>query len=669
MEVEKEVTKEKINIEEIISLNKNINNHHINIEIKKIKDIINKIYPKYNSYNEIIIFNEFENNIGKNLDNFYNKFINNKFNKYSHNEFYFKEYIKFRKKINFIAKKLYCLSNEAKIKIKNNSNDKVNASFLINAQFVLKNLINENNHIYIQKFFKILILLQYYDIISLITYKFIVELYINIFCELILDNSHYLLFINDIIESFAQFPFEIENNNKINNNIFIAIIKLFQEYFVNDSNMKMKIKKSLIWLKLLGNKIISNLDNKEDLNKLYKFLVDIYKYNINVNFLFENIYKYSAVDFNYYLNSINFLSNLFKEEAQAKKNINNFNIKNGFYIPMNNPLILEKINFKENEFSLIFSFRIMNNEKDKEIIIFNLSNNVNGNIILKLIINKDNTLKIIHGNKEWVKNDVNILNNKDYLVCISQSYSSYSSTKLLFFINNINNDKNERNSLANKNVIVNVNNIKTKKNALKFNSFEIKSPYPYFSSQMILELGKSNFNGIIGDFIIINKKLNEVEVQNLFNLAGYYSIIAENLYDKYDLVNKFDNYYVENSDNIIFLKNLKFNCIIKILSSKLNNKFVKNKKKLKIENIGILKHKNNQKIKVIDLKYSLDFFYNKNGIEFLLFQLHNIANIIDNDNNNLNLFNIYLYHTLKFFYDIMMNIDDDNTGKKKNDSF
>ena len=319
MEVEKEVTKEKINIEEIISLNKNINNHHINIEIKKIKDIINKIYPKYNSYNEIIIFNEFENNIGKNLDNFYNKFINNKFNKYSHNEFYFKEYIKFRKKINFIAKKLYCLSNEAKIKIKNNSNDKVNASFLINAQFVLKNLINENNHIYIQKFFKILILLQYYDIISLITYKFIVELYINIFCELILDNSHYLLFINDIIESFAQFPFEIENNNKINNNIFIAIIKLFQEYFVNDSNMKMKIKKSLIWLKLLGNKIISNLDNKEDLNKLYKFLVDIYKYNINVNFLFENIYKYSAVDFNYYLNSINFLSNLFKEEAQAKK--------------------------------------------------------------------------------------------------------------------------------------------------------------------------------------------------------------------------------------------------------------------------------------------------------------------------------------------------------------
>ena len=34
MEVEKEVTKEKINIEEIISLNKNINNHHINIEIK-----------------------------------------------------------------------------------------------------------------------------------------------------------------------------------------------------------------------------------------------------------------------------------------------------------------------------------------------------------------------------------------------------------------------------------------------------------------------------------------------------------------------------------------------------------------------------------------------------------------------------------------------------------
>ena len=490
MEVEKEVTKEKINIEEIISLNENVNDKHINIEIKKIKDKINKIYPKYSSYNEIVVFNEFINNIGKNLDNFYNKFISNKYNIYSRNEFYFKEYIKFRKKINFIAKKLYYLNNETIIKIKNSSNIKINISFLINAQFLLKNLINEKNHIYIQKFFKILNLFQYYDIISLITFKFIVELYINIFCELILESSHYLLFINDIIESFAKFPFKIENNNKkTDNNQFTAIIYIFQEYFVNDSNMKMKISKSLIWLKLLGNKMISYLDNKEDLNKLYKFLVDIYKYNISVNFLFENIYKYSAVDLNYYLNSINFLSSLFKAEAQSKKNISNFYIKNGFYIPMNNPLILEKINFKENEFSLIFSFRIMNNEKDKEIIIFNLSNKVNGNIILKLIINKDNSLKIIHGNKEWAKKDLNILDNKDYLVCISQSYSSYSSTKLLFFINNINNDKNERNTLANKNVMVNANNIKTKKNALKFNSFEIQSPYPYFSSEMVLELG------------------------------------------------------------------------------------------------------------------------------------------------------------------------------------
>jgi hypothetical protein len=109
------------------------------------------------------------------------------------------------------------------------------------------------------------------------------------------------------------------------------------------------------------------------------------------------------------------------------------------------------------------------------------------------------------------------------------------------------------------------------------------------------------------------------------------------------------------------------------LSNKLNNKFVKDKSELKIENYGILKHKNKQKIKAVDYKYSIDFFYNKNGIEFLLFQLHNISNIIDNNNmnnknDNLNLYNIYLYQTLKFFYDLMVNIDDDNTGKKKNDS-
>ena len=670
MEVEeRETFKENINILESINLYQNKNDKIIKIDLKKVKEIINKIYIKNKTYNEIIEQNLFINIISKNIDNYYNKFYNNNYNIYSHNEIYNKKYIKFRKKINFIVNKFYCFHNKAKLNIIKFYNIKNNNSFLINTIFVLKNLVNENNHLYIQKYFKILLFLQYHEIIPLNKFKFIIEFYINIFTEQLLNSSYNLLFIDDLIETIVQFPFKLKTDKSNDNNIFIIIINLFEKYFIYDIDMKIRVNKSLIWLKFLGIKMISNLENNNYLNYLYKFLVNIYKYNISINFLFENIYKYSAVDLSYYLNSINFLSCLFKEEEQAKKNINNFNIKNGFYIPMNNPLILENIKFKENEFSLIFSFRIMNDEKDSEIIIFNLSNNTNGNIILKFIINKDKTIKIIHGNKEWKINNMKILNKKDYLLCLTQSYSSYKSTKLLLFINNINDDKKERNNLGNQNVNVNSNSIKTNKNAIKFNTFEIQSPYPYFENEMVLELGKSNFNGIIGDFIIINKKLNEKDAFNLFNLTGYYSIIAENLYDKYDFVNKYDNFYVDNKDNIIFFKKFKPNCILKILSNKLNNKFVKNKNELKIENIGILKHKNNKKIKVIDIKYSIDFFYNKNGIEFLLFQLHNISNILDNNKTgNLNLFNMYLYHTLKFFYDIMANIDDDITGKKKNDS-
>ena len=99
---------------------------------------------------------------------------------------------------------------------------------------------------------------------------------------------------------------------------------------------------------------------------------------------------------------------------------------------------------------------------------------------------------------------------------------------------------------------------------------------------------------------------------------------------------------------------------------------IKDRKEIKIENCGFLRHKENNEIKIIDFIFSIDSFYNKNGIEFLIFQLYNISNIFIGDNNNndnINLFNNYLYETLKFFYDIMIIIDDDNIGNnKKNDS-
>ena len=690
METQKGETKENTILEENSYYIKK--DYSIELELLKIKDIINKLFKKNEKYNNIIKQNIFINKIS-NMYNFYNKFQKKEFNYcFNNNNLIMKYNIKFKQRINYFNKNIY-YSEIEKLQIFKIEEEK-NICVLINSLFILRQLIKENNHIHLKNYFKILFFLKYHDIISLDTLQLILDFYINIFIDYILKKTYYLIYIDDLIESFIQFSNKFNQinknitNNNINNNnsdnidnIFLIIINLFEEYFINNLDIRVKINKSSIWLNLLGSKIISNFEyylnnikgNNLYLDKLFIFLVNIYKFNLNINFLFENIYKNSAIDLNYYLNSINFLSNLFKEEEKTKKDFSNFNIKNGFYIPKNNPLILEKIKFKENEFSLIFSFRIINNDNNKEIIIFNLSNNVNGNIILKFIINKEKTIKIIHGNKEWKIDKIKIENNKDYLVCLTQSYSAYKSTKLLFFINNINTNKKEINKLANKNVIINLNSIKTKKNSTKYNSFDIQSPYPYFNSELVLELGKSNFNGIFGDFIIINKKLNETDIVNLFNLNGYYSLIAENIYDKYDLICKFDNFYTDNKENIIFFKKLNYNCILKLLSNKINNKFIKDKRELKIENYGFLKHKNNQKIRAFDFKYSIEFFYNKNGIEFLLFQLHNISNIIDNNinnnkNDNLNLFNINLYQTLKFFYDLMVNIDDDNTGKKKNDS-
>ena len=641
------------------------------LDIEKIKSIINKLYNSNQSLNEIIDCNSLIKKLSINIDNFYNQYNNKNESNYYYNRdnSIIKYFIKFKRNINYINSKLYYLENDknSELKMKIISENKKDISILINSLFIFKKYINDNNHIYLRKYFKLLIMLQYFDIVSLATCKLLFEFYINIFNNLILINSQYLDYIDDLIEGIIQFPYKIKDNN---NNIFNLVIDLFEEYFINNLDMKMAINKSYIWQKLLKNKMISNSEEnqKQIINKLTKFLVSIYKYNIDINFLFDNIYKYSATDLNYYINSIYFLSELFKTEEKRKKDLNNFKIKNGFYIPMNNPLILEKIKFKENDFSLIFSFRIIKkenkttegNDNNDELIIFNLSNNLNGNIILRFIVNKDKSVTIIHGNKKWNIEKIKIKENKDYLICLTQSYSSFQSTKLFFFINNRDNDNKDMNSIIN-----NRSDSKTKENVIKYDTFSSKSSYPYFDSEMILELGKKNFNGIFGDFIIINKKLNENNISNLFNLNGYYFLL-DNVNDQYDLINKLDNSYSEKNANLKVFKDLNYKCILKILSYKLNNAFVKNNRELNIENFGILKHKeNNEKIKVVDLINSIDFFYNKNGIEFLLFQLHNIFNDIHSPQ-----FNFYLYQTLQLFYEIITIIDDDynNATKKKIDN-
>ena len=213
--------------------------------------------------------------------------------------------------------------------------------------------------------------------------------------------------------------------------------------------------------------------------------------------------------------------------------------------------------------------------------------------------------------------------------------------QIIFFINQIiDNDNKESNRFTSNNIMINLKSVKNKKDFL---IFEEQIQYPNFRGEMTLELGKNNFNGIIGDFIIINKQINQKDISNLFSLSGYYSYLLDNINSRYDLINKYENFYLDNKENLIFFKKLKFNFILKILSYKINNRFIKDRKEIKIENYGFLRYKENNEIKIIDFIFSIDSFYNKNGIEFLIFQLHNISNIIIGDNNNNDNINLVIF--------------------------
>ena len=284
------------------------NNEILNIE--KIKNILSKLFDIRKEYRDIIEPNLLMQKMNKNFDKFYNKF--NKRNEYSYiynrDNIIIKHFTQFKRNINYINK--YFNRSTRKIKILINKRQDISISILINSLFIFKKYINENNHIFIKIYIKLLMLLQYRDIISINTFKFIVEFYINIFNEANLIKSHFLKFIDDLIEGVIQFRYEIKNED---NNIFESILSLLEEYYIKNLDMKMEIKDLNIWQKLLASKMASNNANK---NILSNFLIYIYKNNININFLFE-LYKQSIINLDYYLNSIKFLAELLKKEEDV----------------------------------------------------------------------------------------------------------------------------------------------------------------------------------------------------------------------------------------------------------------------------------------------------------------------------------------------------------------
>ena len=488
--------------------------------------------------------------------------------------------------------------------------------------YIIKNNINKKKHFINEIYLKCLIIMTYQNILPIDNFIFIIHIFLNEAINKIIEeniivdsetsfNNSPLFFINDLFEALINIPRKLIVDD-IHLKLINELIDIFDEglfsYPVN-----FDLNKLGIWFKLLGNKIISH-DIKYPLfyDKLIRFLVKIYKYNYQNLYYYKYFYEQSAISYDYYINSLDFLTELFKEEEKNKLD-NIFRIKNGFYIYNNIPLTLNNIKLDLNSYSLIFSFKltkIYNNNEN--IILFSLENEQQ-NIVLRFVINKtDRILKLFNNKNEW-NTDIVIDINKDYLVCLSQDTSFMNKVTNLYII--------DQKKIHNK-------------------SFG----FPSFKNNMTLELGKSNFEGIFGEVLIFNKIFDDNSINHLSNLKHDYADIITPSNYKNDFTIKNKKYEKDNED-ILFFKNNK--CIFRILTYQIN-KLLNNTSSVQLKPYGELKYAkkipNELNIRLYSLNFSNMNFAYQQGVEYLIFQLHKIISLSENDE----LLNYYLYKTLNF---------------------
>ena len=572
---------------------------------------------------------------------------------------FFKKYIRTIEYIN----KLINIRKEIKFKNIENQSDDLISKVTKSIMYIIKDNINSKNYSLNQKFIRILIVMAYNNILPIEILILIISIFINTVIDMIVKeaqiignssklNKTPMCFINDLFNALVNIPQEF-----INSIIHIKLIGqiitiLEQNIFKYPYNIH--ANKLHLWLKLLGNKIISS-DSKTQIHydRILSFLIKIYKFSFDSVFLYKNIYEKSAVSFDYYVNSLDFLCELFREEhSQRLSNV--FIIKDGFYIYNNTPLSLNNVQIKTTCYTLIFSFRltkISNNTEDT--LLLNLINNSKKNILKISLDQSSKILKVIgKKNVEWSTN-VAIDLNKDYLVCITQEKKKLiEKKKLSLYINNIE-TKNENDPN------------KSSHEHLTSNLFDFID----FEQSVTLELGKNNFEGIFGDVILINKKIKSNEIFHVYNLKENYSEVICSINNRYDFTLKKKNYTKENSD-IIFLSNLKYQCILKLLSKEVQNisnekqsiiikpygelKYLKNRNETNSIKENDNKNNDNMNVKIYHMSYSIINFIFQHGLDFLTFQLHKMKSLID-DNELLNL---CLYKTLHTVLELIKMADE-----------
>ena len=619
----------------------------IKLSLQDLKNSINSLYSKKKQYNQIIQKELLMNKLSENIDKIF--------------EIKHKSFAQIIKNINYINNIFF--DEEKKFEdYKIKFFDKYNITqfwFAIDSIFLLKKLINYNKHIFIKKYFIILLLLHYFEIISLNLFKLILEIYIKIIIDLIIIDDNNIYFLDDLISGLIDF---LKRNRNEDKNILYFIISILTEFISDNDKLLHKFQKSTIFLKFLNYK--SCEDKYENDVMLISFLFVLYKNNITTNIFFQEIYKYGILDLNYYSNSISLLSSILKEEYTDKMNYSKFIIRKGFYIYKNNPIFISNISIKKKELSIIFSFKLIN-EENNDITIFNFTehskNNKDNNLLSFLLCKNKNKvrnyfIKITSDKNEWTINEIQIMKGYDYIICITKGNSSSKNMELTLYINDVN-DNND--SLYNNNKKNNEKNC-----GMPFRKFVHQLPNKNLD-EVKLKLGEINFEGIIGDFFIMNKKLIDNDISYLFNLNSHYAIIAENIDVYPDLINHLNYFYLNKAENINHFKKLNFFCVLKIIANKLSNYQYINAKDVNNYSFGIIKYYNEGKIETFFLNDTLSIFINGNGVEFLVFQLHNLFSIFDKANiskDELYIFNLFLYQTLKLYYDIILVMS--NEGKK-----
>ncbi len=469
----------------------------------------------------------------------------------------------------------------------NNSKSKYNIDYIgkiivQNSLYLFRDIINNEHKYFFILLFQGLIFLYDSNILDINYFTIIIEFIIKIFYLKIKS-------LDNIKEnSFENFKLLIKcfisYGKFIKDELMIQFIQILKNELISNWYINIQLSKIKCLFDLL--KIKNEPQKKEGLNSLIDFLIEIYKYRFTTE-SFDYIFSKNIRDISHFHKYIDLLIKLFNEE---KKNINEESyIKHGILI--SSPIEYKNFNFNISDNSICFSFKILEFFDKKETIIFKVSSSKKKKINFALYINPKNFLILYYedGNRINKKEIIKIEKNKEYLIYFYQIEKLIKASSFIIYING-----------KAYNLFLKVPKIKDGK----------------------LKIGL-NMKGLIGPFIYLNYQLLKEKINNLFSLnEKYYEIINQK---------EFNN---------------KVQKILLIFSYKNINE-INPCNKIEISENNYLTLKNEEKhFQTIHYYIAFEqFIYVNFGIDFLIFQLHNITSQIE-----IKIFQISFQKILEFIY-------------------